>query len=213
MGTRERRERERVDTRGRILAAARDMFAREGYDAVTMRAIADSIEYTPTALYHHFPSKQALLTELCERDFGELARHFVGKAVAADPLQRLRSVGEAYLQFAEQYPSQYRFMFMTVMPDEPETRARLAEDRDNPERNAYAFLRSACADAIGQKLFRPEYDDPDAIAQMLWGAIHGLISLRITKRDQDVVPWRDLKKTARQAMDVMMAGLQREPRR
>jgi len=210
VGTKERRERERLDTRERILAAARDKFATEGYDAVTMRAIAQSIEYTPTAIYHHFPSKQALLTEICERDFGELARHFVGKAVSADPIQRLRSVGEAYLQFAQQYPSQYRFMFMSVLPNDEAARARAEEIGEDPERNAYAFLRKACADAIQQKLCRPEFDDPDAMAQILWGAIHGLVSLRITKHNKDMVPWRDLGKTAHQAMDALLTGMLRQ---
>jgi len=211
MGTKERRERERTETRERILNAARDMFADDGYDAVTMRAIADRIEYTPTAIYHHFANKQALLTELCEQDFGELARHFVGKAVAADPIERLRAVGEAYLQFAEQYPSQYRFMFMTVLPSDPESRTHAIAERDNPEVNAYAFLRTACADAIAQKLFRPEFDDPDAIAQMLWGMIHGLISLRATKLHSDIVPWRDLRTSAHQATEVLLRGMLRNP--
>ena len=67
--------------------------AEEGFEAVTMRAIADRIEYTPTALYHHFPSKQALLNELCQSDFAGLASHMQGAAVP-DPIERLRAVGE-----------------------------------------------------------------------------------------------------------------------
>ncbi|HTR04723.1 MAG TPA: helix-turn-helix domain-containing protein, partial [Thermoanaerobaculia bacterium] len=51
MGTAERRERERHELRGRILDAARELFAEQGYEAVTMRNIADRIEYSPTALY------------------------------------------------------------------------------------------------------------------------------------------------------------------
>ena len=97
MGTRERRTREREETREKILGAARDMFAHEGYEAVTMRAIAEKIEYTPTAIYHHFDSKQALLTELCACDFRGLAAHFRGKAVSDDPIERIRSAGRAYL--------------------------------------------------------------------------------------------------------------------
>src|SRR5882757_1944063 len=136
MGTKERRERERLDTRERILAAARDMFASDGYEAVTMRAIADRIEYTPTALYHHFDSKQALLTELCEREFAGLARHFQVAAQKTDPIDRLRAVADAYLAFAENYPSQYRFMFMTVLPPlEPGT-GMDEEHLRSPEHNA-----------------------------------------------------------------------------
>jgi AcrR family transcriptional regulator len=211
MGTKERRERERVDTRERILAAARDMFASEGYDSVTMRAIAERIEYTPTALYHHFDSKQALLTELCEREFAGLARHFVVAASTPDPIDRLRAVANAYLEFAENFPSQYRFMFMTVLPPlEPGT-GMDEETMRSPEHNAYAFLHQACAEAIAQGRLRPEFNDPDLVAQICWATVHGLISLRITKRHADFVPWRELRASVQAATDAVINGMARKP--
>ena len=209
MGTKERRARERVETRDLILAAAREMFASDGVEAVTMRAIADRIEYTPTALYHHFPSKQALLTELCERDYQSLAKHFQGKAVPADPIERLFAIGEAYLQFAIEFPAQYRFMFMTVLADLEHDEQYLAESRENPEKNAYVTLRAACADAIAAGRFRPEYQDPDQIAQILWSTIHGLVSLQIVKHSDEFVPWRDLRETTGVAMRALMNGFLR----
>jgi AcrR family transcriptional regulator len=209
MGTKERRERERVGTRDRILAAAREMFASDGVEAVTMRAIADRIEYTPTALYHHFPNKQALLTELCERDFEALARRFQGGGAPADPIARLYAIGETYLQFAIELPNQYRFMFMTVLPPLEHADGYVESTREDPERNAYMFLRAACADAIAAGGFRDEYRDPDQIAQILWATIHGLVSLQIVKCSQDFVPWKDLRATARLAMDTQMRGMLR----
>jgi len=212
VGVKERRIREREGTREKILAAAREMFAEEGFEAVTMRAIADRIEYTPTALYHHFDGKQALLSELCQRDFEGLARHFKGHATSSDPVERILAVGEAYLEFAEKYPSQYRFMFMTVLPRVEHDERYIAESRDNPERNAYAFLRDACRSAIEQGRLRPEIDDADQLAQILWGTVHGLISLRIAKRHHDWVPWRELRATARMAMQIQLRGILRAPR-
>jgi AcrR family transcriptional regulator len=113
MGSRERREREREDTRERILDAAREMFAERGIDAVTMRAIADRIEYTPTAIYHHFRDKEALISELCDRDYRALAHHFQTVAQIEDPVERFRRLGQAYVEFALAHPNHYRFMFMT----------------------------------------------------------------------------------------------------
>jgi AcrR family transcriptional regulator len=211
MGTKERRDRERLETREKILAAARDMFATEGFEAVTMRAIADRIEYTPTAIYHHFANKQALLTELCEHDFQSLANHFTSSAAPRDPIQRLYAIGEAYLKFATAYPSQYRFMFMTVLP--PLDPASMEHDRNDPERDAYAFLRQACAEAIAKRCFRPAYDDPDQVAQILWSGVHGLISLRIAKGQQEFVPWKDLKSTARLMMQALIEGMRRSSTR
>src|SRR5215213_11936500 len=69
MGTRERRDREREEIRAKILDAARDLFASQGYEAVSMRKIAEAIEYSPTAIYVHFDDKADLMRELCIRDF------------------------------------------------------------------------------------------------------------------------------------------------
>ncbi|HEY7727242.1 MAG TPA: TetR/AcrR family transcriptional regulator [Candidatus Eisenbacteria bacterium] len=213
MGTHERRRREREETRERILRAAREMFSARGYDAVTMRAIADAIEYTPTAIYHHFANKQALVTELCHADFDSLARHFVKAASMPDPVERIRAVGEAYLEFAGRYPEHYRFMFMTPLPPLEHGEEFVAQTRDNPERDAYAFLRRACEEAIEQKRLRPEFTDADEVAQILWGGLHGLISLHLTKSHQEWVPLRALPQTARRAMDVLFHGILSESRK
>jgi DNA-binding transcriptional regulator YbjK len=57
-----RRAREKAALRAQILDAARQLFAKEGYEAVTMREVARKIQYTATALYYHFPDKESLLT-------------------------------------------------------------------------------------------------------------------------------------------------------
>lgn len=211
MATKERRVRELEETREKILDAARDMFAKEGFDSVTMRAIAERIEYTPTAIYHHFKNKNALLTEICQRDFEGLARHFNASVATSDPVHRILAVGEAYLQFAMQYPSQYRFMFMTVLPPPDLDEKYVAERRGNPEKDAYAFLRESCRQAIDQHLIRPELADPDEFAQIVWGGVHGMISLRIAKGHESWIPWLNLHASAVRAMRVMMRGLLRDP--
>jgi AcrR family transcriptional regulator len=210
VGTRERREREKLETREKILAAAREMFAEEGVDSVTMREIAKRIEYTSTAIYHHFPSKQALLTELCECDYAGLHEHFQHNVAAEDPVERLKQLGMAYLRFAQEHPSHYRFMFMTVLPDLAMSPGFVESNIMNPERNAYAILRDTCAEAIGQQRFRPEITDADELAQILWSMIHGLISLQFAKSHQHFVPWKDLTGTTATAMEILFRGLLRE---
>src|SRR5919204_1809076 len=123
--TKERRAREREETRGKILDAAREMFVDQGIEAVTMRAIADRIEYTPTAIYYHFRDKRALIEELCALDFRALARAFGRIGRIEDPVERLRRIGLAYVDFALGHPSHYRFMFMTPKPDDALTSGEL----------------------------------------------------------------------------------------
>ena len=208
MGSKERREREREAVQEKILSAARELFAKKGYEEVTMRGIAARIEYTPTALYHHFASKQALVTELCRRDLQMLAKHLRPKTPDRDALRRIVQIGEAYLRFAEEYPSQYRFLFMTTLPSiAPKTLGH----QSPPEAAGYAVLREACQAAMDQGRLRKEYTDVDQVAQMMWAPLHGLISLHVVKKQHGWVPLRNLRDTARRLMEVLVRGVAREP--
>lgn len=209
MGSKERRDRERQDTRRQILDAARSLFVRQGYEATTMRAIAQEVEYTPTAIYHHFRNKDALLNELCSLDFGALAQTFLRIGRVADPLERLARIGEAYVEFAHTHPMQYQLMFMTRRPAGMAQANGIA--RGDPSEDAYAFLRQACGEAIASGRLRSEFNDPDAMAQMLWGAMHGIVSLQIVKQHDDWIEWRDARSIARSACDVLVRGMLRAP--
>jgi AcrR family transcriptional regulator len=202
MGSAERRTRERAGTRQRILDAAREMFVERGYEATTMRAIADRIEYTPTAIYHHFLNKEALLAELCTADFRALGTAFQKIGRIEDPIERLRRTGQAYVEFGLRHPMQYQFMFMTQKPIEIVGAARGTD----PSQGAYAFLRETCADVIATGRLRPEYQDPDELALMAWSALHGFLSLRIVKRESDWLRWGDPKTSALRICDALLEG-------
>jgi AcrR family transcriptional regulator len=206
MGSRERRTRERAETRERILDAARHMFVRHGYEATTMRAIANKIEYTPTAIYHHFRNKDALLTELASSDFRALAAAFQKIGRIEDPVERLYRVGDAYVEFALGHPMQYQLMFMTAKPEGVIANSMMHGD---PTQDAYAFLRDACTDAIASGRFRPDFTDPEELAQILWSSVHGLMALQMIKKEGPI-EWRDARKTARRINETMMRGLLRE---
>lgn len=207
MASPDRRRRQRDETRQRILEAARDMFVEHGYEATTVRAIADSVEYTTAGLYHHFPSKEALLTELCSADFRDLAAAFQRIGRIEDPVERLRQIGEAYVDFALEHPMQYQLMFMTRHP----TVIDKTLTRGDPSEDAYAFLRQTCADVIATGRVRPDFQDPDELGQMVWSALHGLLALHIVKRNGDEwIEWRDARTTARRICDVMLRGILEE---
>lgn len=205
MGPKERRAREREETRTVILDAARELFVSEGYDAVTMRRIADRIEYSPTAIYFHFRDKEALLKELCESDFLNLAQQFLKIAQVKDPVERLRRTGLAYIDFGMNNPNHYRLMFMTPHP--PVAHDDEILHKGNPEEDAYAFLRSIIVDCIEQGRFREDAKDPDLLSQVVWSGVHGVISLNIAKCNDDWIEWKPLKKRAQTAIDVLIQGL------
>jgi len=210
MGPTERRQREREEVRARILDAARELFVAEGFEAVTMRRIADRIEYTPTAIYFHFKDKESLLKELCTADFQALAVQFVKIARIEDPVERVRRAGLAYCDFAIEHPNHYRLMFMTPHPPiEPED---TDIERGNPEQDAYAFLCSAVKDCIESGRFRDEHDDVELVSQTVWAGVHGVIALNIAKHTDPWVDWRPLKKRIKTMIDVMIDGLSRPKR-
>ncbi|HET8796845.1 MAG TPA: TetR/AcrR family transcriptional regulator, partial [Thermoanaerobaculia bacterium] len=153
MGPRERREREREEIRTRILDAARELFAHEGVDAVTMRRIAERIEYSPTAIYFHFRDKETLLNELCDSDFRAFAHGFVEIAKIADPVERLRAAGKSYVEFGLSNPSHYRLMFMT-----PKQAEGNLEHKGNPEEDAYAFLKGIVGELAAAGRLREGYE-------------------------------------------------------
>ena len=113
MGIVERRERERGEVRRKILEAARELFMAEGYERVTMRRIAEGIEYSPTTIYNHFTDKDDLVNALCHEEFSRLFGALALGAPARDPVEWIRQIGRAYAAFGRANPNHYRFMFMT----------------------------------------------------------------------------------------------------
>ena len=203
MGVKERRERERTQIRERILDAALEVFATEGAEALTMRALADAIEYSPPVIYAHFSDKDAIIQELCYRQLRTLAQAFANFGML-DPIERLRHIGYVYADFAVDHPSHFRFLFLTQhanATDEEE----LA--KDDPERNAYAFLRQTVKDGLAAGVFRPEYTDAEEIAQLCWGSAHGMVALQNIKGSQSWIDWRDARTAAHRLIDVTLNGL------
>jgi AcrR family transcriptional regulator len=202
----ERREQEKLATREKILEAAREMFNDVGVEATTMRAIADRIGYTATAIYYHFKDKDTLLLELCHRDFSELGRLIAQAGSIKDPIERIRQTGLAYADFGLENPSQYTFMFMThTHPIEPE---EVGLDKSNPEESAYAFLQQCVADAINEGRIRPELcENPNHITNLLWGCVHGIVSLQITKKHDHWVDWGNPRELAAVTVDSVIRGI------
>ena len=210
MGVNERRAREKSETRDKILDAARELFVTKGYEGVSMRRVAEKIEYSPTAIYVHFSDKQQLFHELCQQDYARLAEVFQSSAMSSDPIERLKQIGNTYTEFGVRYPNHYKFMFMTPHPpQQPDEEDR--EIMGNPEVDAYAFLKWAVQQAIDAGRFREELQDAELISQTLWASVHGVIALHIAKGCDPWVDWRPLAQRAQLMLDVTLRGLVRNP--
>lgn len=201
MGIKERRERQKESLRQEILDVARDMFAREGYQNVSMRKIAEKIEYSPTTIYLYFKDKTDLLMQLCDETFAKLIQT-QEKIVKQndDPLVCLRKGMRAYVDFGLKHPNHYEVAL--IMPH-----INYGEIDDYPYEGsmgekAFGYLKQAVISALESGGIKK--GDIDLISQSLWAAIHGITSLLIGHPD---FPFVNKNKLIDHVIDTMIEGL------
>src|SRR5512137_2656837 len=117
MSTADRRQRHRAYLRREILDAASQLFVEEGFQRVTMRRIAERIEYSPTTIYLYFKDKNELLTAVCEETFSQLAGRLERLSKSStSPLGYLREGLKTYVEFGLANPDQYAATFLRPIP-------------------------------------------------------------------------------------------------
>jgi AcrR family transcriptional regulator len=192
MGTAARRERERSELRAKILDAARDIVLREGFGALTIRKLAEAIEYAPGTIYLYFENRDAIARELSSEGFRSLLEAFAPAGAVADPLARLEAVGRAYVRFGMENPETYRLIFM----EDPQlTNAVFKEAADDPGQRAYRALTDPLEELRAAGRLRPDADI-HALADTLWAVVHGIVSLKLTCPGFPVTPVEPLVDTA-----------------
>ena len=169
MTTTTRRERQRQANREGILRAALSIAEREGWPAVTIRRVADEIEYTSPIIYQHFSNKEAALEAVMEGGYRELGAALRRAMTSADPETRLLELGRAYLHFARDHRHVYELMHgLGGVSLEPRARVGAAADVVGLTTEAVG----AWAAARGVPL-----SDPLAASETVWGVLHGVASL------------------------------------
>jgi len=206
MGVRDRRARQKTLLRQQILDAAREILVREGYERLSMRRVAERIDYSPTAIYLHFKDKQDLVFSLCDETFAKLVRELETLPQEfADPLVRLRKGLERYIAFGLKHPDHYLPAFVLPAPEDLDPK-RLQETM-SPDSNglrALACLRDCIADGVRARKLRKV--DPDVAARAAWAAIHGITSLLIVHTS---FPWGDQKAVISATVDALVDGLKK----
>ena len=203
-GPANRRERQKQETRERIVAAATKQLLREGPEAFSMRKLASQIGLTPTAIYFHFPDREALISEVVERQFLKFRSLFEQAAQTPDPIERLRAMGLAFVQFSVDHPSVYHSLFLVPLGHIP--KGRLIQ-KGNPTQDCYALLHSTVAAAAQDARYQPKYRDTQLLAQVFFAGVHGLAALHLIKGDDDWIQWTDLSERSQAMVDGLIAGL------
>jgi AcrR family transcriptional regulator len=199
MGIRERQERERTAVRQAILGAARDLFVSEGYRNVSMRKIAERIEYSPAAIYSYFPSKDDIFFALAEEGF-RLLSGFGMKAFehSTDPYTRLRLGLWAFYEFSKVYPQYFELMF---------TDRSVPSLSQDFQRFEFVHETTAAAEAdIRACIERGQFSaklDPAAALHVLWVGMLGAATIGLAQR---LAPGEDADALARDLLESILAG-------
>ena len=175
MVTTKRRERQKIETRDGILNAARQIARQEGWGAVTIRRIADAIEYTPPIVYEYFAGKDALMEELQAQGFARLADEMqLVLSAEANARQRLLKAGGAYINFAYAEPELYQLMHGW-------NSAAVPLDTTLFQATRVGDLVESCLKdwAAAQDI---TLADPASAVEMIWGLLHGLVSVEMLGR-------------------------------
>jgi AcrR family transcriptional regulator len=181
--------------RAEILSAAERIFVAHGYEAATIRKIADEVGVSSTALYMHFADKDQILLEICTGAMNELLAHNRQiSAMPVDPAIRVRMMLEGYVRFGLAHPNTYRLVFCSPSVDAIRAQHETMQIGTECLDRFASVVREIAAQG------RLRIGDPRVAHQALWAACHGMVTLMVTKPDLDWAPPEEL-------LSVMIDGL------
>ena len=201
MGISQRREREQEQLRRKIFDAASELFAQEGYQNVSMRKIAERIEYSPTTIYLYFKDKNELLKFICEETFAKLGEEIREiSEPETDDIEALRKGLLAYVNFGLAHPNHYEVVFGMPIFNQP-------HDEEYPYEGSmgqrtFEYLRSQVSACVAAGKLKN--GDIDAMSQVLWAGIHGVVSLLNNHLD---FPFVEKDRLIGELIETMIKGL------
>ena len=202
MGVKDRIARQKKFLRQEILDAASELFVKEGYENVSMRRIAEKIEYSPTTIYLYFKDKAELLEQVCHDTFSRLSVLLVRlHEQPGDPVERLKRGLIAYIQFGLENPHHYRATFMMPIPEGFDDGKHMRQD--SPGMQAFDLMRRCVYDCISAGKFRSV--DAELVSQTIWAGVHGVTSLLITY--EKGFPWVGREELIHSMVDTLVAGV------
>lgn len=196
----ERKERQKESLRQEILDASRDILLAEGYACLSMRRIAERIEYSPTTIYIYFKNKDDILYHLCvetlERQFEVISAAGVDQP---SPYLRLRAALRAYVDFGLSEPDRYKITYMADLSSYVSTASILEQGSI-----AVKLIELMCYRVNDALVASGCNHDVQSVFQALWSHCHGMVSLLISHPD---FPWTEREKLIETGLDLSLAGL------
>ncbi len=191
-----------AEDRARILDAAQMLFAKGGYEGVSMRAVAELAGCSPAALYTLFPNKRALLRNIWEEAFAALGDALEKSAKGRrDPIDRLKRLGRAFVRFWLDHPDHFRAIFL-IEDRVTEPGELYFVDSSQSIARLVLLFHSAAADAIAEGVLAGR--DAQEVVQLIFCALHGVASALISIPE---FGWTSPQQMAGRMTDALLAGL------
>jgi AcrR family transcriptional regulator len=187
-----RRLQQRAEVRRWILDATENLLVADGYEAFSMRRLADRCGYTAPTIYHHFGDKGGLLDALLEERFAQMVERIQQVPVAGDPLETLRRQLRAFVRFGIENPTHY-WLLTVPRPDDASPPPESAEE----SRAIIEVTLSRLAEDG-----RLQVEAIEEAVQCIWVMLHGLISLQISRPDY---AWTDSHVDV--SLEILLRGL------
>ena len=196
MSIKDRRERQKEATRSGILSAALEIAKSDGWSAVTIRRVAERVEYTPPIIYQYFENKDALLEELQNQGFALLTERLeaVGWDDEADTAEQLLDAAEAYVEFAYDEPELYQLMhgWSSEAVDLERTLKRASAAAEVVEDYMSLWVQ----------IYHIDLPDINSALEIAWALLHGLVSVEMMGR---IAGGRErVRQLARQGVENLM---------
>jgi AcrR family transcriptional regulator len=175
MGIAERKQRQKEQVRESILRAAWALVLEEGWQALSIRKIADAIEYSVPVIYSHFENKEAILQEFLQQGFRLLNQDLQNaREQAQHPAGQLEAIAHAYWNFAFRNKEYYQLMYGLGMPT-------CETVRQVPELGRFAEIVQVPIQQLIASSGQPE-TNPLLKFHTFWSMLHGLVSINMVNR-------------------------------
>ncbi|RDC66534.1 TetR/AcrR family transcriptional regulator [Adhaeribacter pallidiroseus] len=177
MGIVERKQRQKEEVRESILRAAWTLVLAEGWQALSIRKIADAIEYSIPVIYNHFENKEAILLEFTKEGFRLLNKQLeAAKQHQNTPAQQLEAIAQAYWNFAFTNKQFYQLMYGLGMPT-------CEVVQQIPEMGSFS---NTMQETIKNLIASSKNPAADYLLKFhtFWSLLHGLVSINLTGRSE-----------------------------
>ena len=190
--------------RGEILAVAKKIFVSEGYEAATIRRIAEEVGVSSTALYMHFADKDAIILEICAQTIGELHKLTLKHATGdGDAISKVRAMLTDYILFGVGNPATYQLAFGMSFKTDRATQAKILVMSIDCFRHFSHVLRDLEIENC------MNVNDRKSVNQTVWAACHGLVTMLISFPS---FPWSSKETLIKTMLDALLFGLIDSPK-